>query len=837
MLKTSTNSNNTRHSNNSKSNSRNNLKSAFSLIEISIVLLVISALIAGIIIGGKLVKQARIKAAQSLTEKSPIMDTENLLVWFEGSLDNSFATGQNQDGSNLNEWKTIAGVTEGEQINAKLESGGDTPIFANSINSVPAVKFNGNSSFTIDSSSFNDNDYTIMIVESRESDKSDNYLISAVNPNNSSKMFKIGYSANGQIIHTHGEDVGDYKSYIVNYNKYEGPRVLTFVYSKQDGKKTYINGTLTATSNNVDDFEDIDTLSIGKGYVGQIGELAVFKRAIDEVEIKNIESYLSQKWRVKMDGQSGSCIGGVVDGEGCDMSSCPINIAGVSKSDVSRGEGTLTCDKTGYVGNITYSCIDKQFSKTGECSCTPGYAMLSGTCQTQCDVPNNTLGIAPNTKADPTEPNQTKTLNCKAGYTGTIEYSCNNAAFFIKNNSQCTPICSISPAITGITKSKVNQALGTIDCDPQNYSGSISYSCVDGIFTKTSGSCTALRCPFPATTGISTTEVTTTGATPQPLSCNTGYSGNVTYTCNNGQPAVVTGSCTQIKCSAAAATGFTAKSNLAYAESNTGTFPCDVAGYTGNINYTCTASGAAFITQNTCLPIKCNASGVGYNKTNLAYTTNSASTGHSFSCNSGYTGTISYSCTSLGAGNTNGTATILSGSCSPICSYSATGFASRSNITTGSYSCDSGYSGTLNLSCTTPGGTATLTSGSCTNYPYPSQCNSYISRSFDDTYVGYGSGNVCHSGLGAGWYRLAGLYPKLQEQGPYLNFRGNSHAPGFMQFSHPSTSGQTVSGTVGFNWGSTTAWTTSIQVTNCGPYFVYYLPPAPVCNLVYVSGY
>ena len=768
MLKTSINSNNTRHSNNSKSNSRNNLKSAFSLIEISIVLLVISALIAGIIIGGQLVKQARIKAAQSLTEKSPIMDTENLLVWFEGSLDNSFDTGQNQDGSNLNEWKTIAGVTEGEQINAKLESGGDTPVFANSINSVPAVKFNGNSSFTIDSSSFNDNDYTIMIVESRESDKSDNYLISAVNPNNSSKMFKIGYSANGQIIHTHGEDVGDYKSYIVNYNKYEGPRVLTFVYSKQDGKKTYVNGTLTATSNNVDDFEDIDTLSIGKGYVGQIGELAVFKRAIDEVEIKNIESYLSQKWRVKMDGQSGSCIGGVVDGEGCDMSSCPINIAGVSKSDVSRGEGTLTCDKTGYVGNITYSCIDKQFSKTGECSCTPGYAMLSGTCQTQCDVPNNTLGIAPNTKADPTEPNQTKTLNCKAGYTGTIEYSCNNAAFFIKNNSQCTPICSISPAITGITQSKVNQALGTIDCDPQNYSGSISYSCVDGIFTKTSGSCTALRCPFPATTGISTTEVTTTGATPQPLSCNVaGYTGNVTYTCNNGQPAIVAGSCTpitcsitgitglnnktglayassaasipntptsacasgysgsatytcttsgaatiasnnctQIKCSAAAATGFTAKSNLAYAESNTGTFPCDATGYAGNINYTCTTSGAAFITQNTCTAITCTTpAGVGYTaKSNLEY---SVSNQRSFSCDqTGYSGSITYSCIAIGA------ATSLTGSCTPItCSITGvtglnnkTGLAYTSSATsipnTPTSACATGYTGSASYTCT-----------------------------------------------------------------------------------------------------------------------------------------
>jgi len=118
----------------------------------------------------------------------------------------------------------------------------------------------------------------------------------------------------------------------------------------------------------------------------------------------------------------------------------------------------------------------------------------------------------------------------------------------------------------------------------------------------------------------------------------------------------------------------------------------------------------------------------------------------------------------------------------------------------------------------------------------------YTSRSFDDTYVGLGTGTACHSastGWVTAWYRLTGTYPKLQQQGAYVINIGGTVSPGFMQFSHPSTTGQTISGIVGFNYsGSVTNWTSSIQVTNCGSYFVYYLPPNPTtCTIAYVSGF
>ena len=54
---------------------------------------------------------------------------------------------------------------------------GVAPIYANSINSIPAIKFQGESLLTIKSSAINNSDYTIIIVEQREGSKADNYIL------------------------------------------------------------------------------------------------------------------------------------------------------------------------------------------------------------------------------------------------------------------------------------------------------------------------------------------------------------------------------------------------------------------------------------------------------------------------------------------------------------------------------------------------------------------------------------------------------------------------------------------------------------------------------------
>jgi len=56
-----------------------NLK-AFSLIELSIVILVIGVLIAGVSQGGKMITKFRISAAASLTNSSPVHSIKNLVA-------------------------------------------------------------------------------------------------------------------------------------------------------------------------------------------------------------------------------------------------------------------------------------------------------------------------------------------------------------------------------------------------------------------------------------------------------------------------------------------------------------------------------------------------------------------------------------------------------------------------------------------------------------------------------------------------------------------------------------------------------------------------------------
>jgi len=87
--------------------------SAFSLIELSIVLIIIGLLAGGIVVGSSLVKRARIESAKSLTNRSPIKETEDLVMWFEDSLLDSFANGQSTNGTSISSgWNNIGGGNE-----------------------------------------------------------------------------------------------------------------------------------------------------------------------------------------------------------------------------------------------------------------------------------------------------------------------------------------------------------------------------------------------------------------------------------------------------------------------------------------------------------------------------------------------------------------------------------------------------------------------------------------------------------------------------------------------------------------------------------------------------
>lgn len=71
-----------------------NFKKGFSLIEISIVLLIIGILISGILVGQDLILDAKIKSAQNLTKTSPVNKIPDLTLWLDVNAEQSLITTQ-----------------------------------------------------------------------------------------------------------------------------------------------------------------------------------------------------------------------------------------------------------------------------------------------------------------------------------------------------------------------------------------------------------------------------------------------------------------------------------------------------------------------------------------------------------------------------------------------------------------------------------------------------------------------------------------------------------------------------------------------------------------------
>jgi prepilin-type N-terminal cleavage/methylation domain-containing protein len=77
---------------------------AFSLLEVSVVLIIVGIFTAGIFIADGMIKKFRITAAQSLTKSSPIAGINDSALWLESSLDTAFSNSEAETGTALSGW-------------------------------------------------------------------------------------------------------------------------------------------------------------------------------------------------------------------------------------------------------------------------------------------------------------------------------------------------------------------------------------------------------------------------------------------------------------------------------------------------------------------------------------------------------------------------------------------------------------------------------------------------------------------------------------------------------------------------------------------------------------
>lgn len=291
-------------------------KKAFSLIELSIVGLIISILISGILGSQIMTQKSRIANAQSLTSSSPVASMGGLVAWYETTLKKSFNKSEAKDGNAISAWYDLNPEITTVRNNATQSTGANQPIYREkAINSLPVVEFTRSNSHFLefDGTNLENNEFTLFFVEQRTSSDTHNYFLAGsdatLNTNlivgyNDDTTITIAYAWNGmknKLLPTDPptSPIPGYSSpkahiYSVSFN---------FV-----NRKLYDNGTEIEMEHfglgtEQDATTEYNTAYIGNHintyyYQGNLGEVILFNKYLKTDERKEVEHYLGKKWGI-----------------------------------------------------------------------------------------------------------------------------------------------------------------------------------------------------------------------------------------------------------------------------------------------------------------------------------------------------------------------------------------------------------------------------------------------------------------------------------------------------------------------------------------------------------
>ncbi len=281
---------------------------AFSLIELSIAILIIGILVAGVTQSTNLIKSFRLQTAQNLTQSSPVHSISNLVLWYETSLENSFDIAEQENNSSVTNWYDINSQLSVKN-NATQATAASKPLLIKNIfnNALSGIRFDGSN----DSMSFNGailvgTSYTIFVVEQRRTSAIEKYFIGGSGMNNANLI--LGYRSN--TVMTQAHYLNDLDVTISGLTT-PTPAINTFWFSGSvgGGKKYWRNGGLNPLASGTGSTHETPLTSYagagisgysGSLYNGDIGEIIIFNRALKNEERQMIEVYLGKKFNIKL---------------------------------------------------------------------------------------------------------------------------------------------------------------------------------------------------------------------------------------------------------------------------------------------------------------------------------------------------------------------------------------------------------------------------------------------------------------------------------------------------------------------------------------------------------
>lgn len=283
--------------------------SAFSLIEISIVILVIGILIAGLMQASKLLTKFRILTAQTLTQSSPVSSIKDLTLWLEPTDSISFTNANGnydvQDGDTISSWNDINLQLPYKknliQSNSSLQ-----PIYKlEGINNLPSLFFDGADDYLENTLSTaigeHYNHYTMFMIWKTNRNSTTQVIFHQRGTSCSGDYAGIFLNMRNSLVYGWGCGGGDTPTYAYV------PNVAYGTIYKVDGDivnnvMLYGDGLSTSTQQNVLNV-GADAMTVGSGdgryyFQGLVSEVIVYNRALSLEEINSVREYLMKKYNI-----------------------------------------------------------------------------------------------------------------------------------------------------------------------------------------------------------------------------------------------------------------------------------------------------------------------------------------------------------------------------------------------------------------------------------------------------------------------------------------------------------------------------------------------------------
>lgn len=298
------------------------IKTAFSLVEISIVLMVIGILITGVSKGIDLFYDFKLGQAQSMTAKSPVISTPNLTLWLETTSPNSFEVKLPLNNDKIAIWKDL-NPQRIFKVNVSQSTSANKPTYVqNAINNLPALKFANDIELRSENLALNDflssDQATIFLVQNNFSGDTTTTSISWVPTSNNldsgSELARLNISAQegnavsidygsggGAPIRTSSASLTNFlnKDKIISFVKNSANVNLRINFDETSITSTSATSSLSASLSAPFIVGKFRTNS-GYFFNGYIGEIIIFDRALNENERKKIEDYLGEKWGINI---------------------------------------------------------------------------------------------------------------------------------------------------------------------------------------------------------------------------------------------------------------------------------------------------------------------------------------------------------------------------------------------------------------------------------------------------------------------------------------------------------------------------------------------------------